>query len=79
MDIPVDSVTTLGHLIRQSRKSQGVRMDDIAGVSHVFVRDVERGKPTAEIGRVLHLLSELGIRMHVDVPSEVAANLSTEN
>ena len=32
-----------------------------AGVGPVFVREVERGKETVQLGRVLKLLSELGI------------------
>jgi len=36
--------------------------------SHVFLRDVECGKPTVQLGRVLRLLQELGIRITLDIP-----------
>ena len=73
MLIPVHSVAALGLLIRATRKSQGVRLDDVsgsAGVGHVFTREVEHGKETAQIGRVLRLLTELGIVLKADVPDE---------
>ena len=69
----ISSVQELGLLIRAARKTQRVRMDDISGASAVFVREVERGKETAQMGRVLVLLDELGIRLYADVPDEALA------
>lgn len=72
MRIPITNVQAAGMLVRAVRKSQSLRMDDLAGsagVGHVFVRDAERGKETIEFGRFLRLLDELGIRMEFDVPS----------
>ncbi len=71
MKLPVDTPEQLGALIRSARKAQRLRQDDVAGIagsSHVFVRDVERGKPTVQLGKVLDLLRELGIRLVADVP-----------
>jgi hypothetical protein len=70
MNHRITSVRDLGLLIRATRKVQHVRMDDISGASPVFVREVERGKETAQIGRVLVLLRELGIHLYADVPDE---------
>jgi HTH-type transcriptional regulator/antitoxin HipB len=36
------------------------------GVSRLWVSEVERGKPRAEIGLVLRTLRELGISLRVD-------------
>lgn len=61
----------LGRLIRDQRKRQGLRQTDLAaiiGASHVFVGDVEKGKPTVQLGRVLRLLDELGLELRVSVP-----------
>ena len=72
VDIP--SSQSLGLLIRAARKTQKIRMDDLAvsaAVGPVFVRDVERGKETVQLGRVFKLLRELGIQIKVDVPAEV--------
>lgn len=75
MNHPVTSVQELGLLIRAARKTQRVRMDDISGASPVFVREVERGKETAQMGRVLVLLRELGIQLYADVPDGSEAAL----
>ncbi len=67
----IHSVEDLGLVIRAVRKSSGVRQDDLAstvGVSKQFTADVERGKPTAQMGRVMLLLQELGIALNVDIP-----------
>ncbi len=76
MLIDISSPQTLGLLIRASRKQQKIRMDDVAGsagVGPVFVREVERGKETVQLGRVLKLLAELGIELKANVPEEVVA------
>jgi hypothetical protein len=69
--IPIDSPEQLGLLIRATRRTQKLRIDDTAGtagVGHVFVREVERGKPTVQLGRVMQLLAELGIELKAEVP-----------
>jgi transcriptional regulator with XRE-family HTH domain len=74
MQVMIQSPKTLGLLIRATRKTQHVRMDDLAGssgVGPVFVREVERGKETVQLGRVLNLLAELGIELRADVPDNV--------
>lgn len=79
MLIPVKTTQELGLLIRATRKSQKVRQGDVAGtagVGHVFVREVEHGKQTVQLGRVLKLLSELGIELKADVPDRAAPELA---
>jgi y4mF family transcriptional regulator len=71
----IGSTADLGKLIRRQRKRQRIRQADLAamiGASHVFLRDVERGKPTVQFGRVLQLLDELGITLSADVPDDEA-------
>lgn len=73
MQLPIHSVSDLGMAIRAVRKEQGLRQDDTAGsagVGHVFLRDVERGKETVQLGLVLKVLDELGIGLSIDVPGE---------
>lgn len=75
----ITSPQQLGLLIRATRKSQKVRLDDLAGsagVGHVFAREVERGKPTAQVGRLMRLLAELGIELKADVSSDVMQELA---
>ena len=73
--IPIHSTVELGALARQLRKRQGIRQDDMAAIidaSHVFLRDVELGKGTVQLGKVLRLLDELGVRLHLEVPGDEA-------
>ena len=74
MLIDIASPEVLGILIRATRKHQKIRMDDVAGsagVGPVFVRDVERGKPSVQLGRVMKLLAELGIELKADIAEDV--------
>ncbi|MBN9407776.1 MAG: hypothetical protein J0H69_01380 [Burkholderiales bacterium] len=44
-------------------------------MSKQFVSDVEYGKPTVQMGRVLGLLSEMGLQLTLEVPSQAEAEL----
>lgn len=79
MRVPVRSVKEVGMAVRAVRKESGVRQDDAAGsagVSHVFLRDLEHGKATVQFGRVLQVLDELGIRMELEVPDDARERLA---
>lgn len=74
----INTVGDLGLLLRAVRKSQGLRLDDLAGsagVGHVFARDVEHGKETVQMGRVLKLLKEAGLQLSVDIPANALEEL----
>jgi y4mF family transcriptional regulator len=67
----IRSASDIGAIVRALRKRQGIRQADMAGMigaSHVLLRDIERGKETVNLGKVLQLLEELGIRVLLDVP-----------
>ena len=71
MLIPISTVAELGMLVRATRKSQGVRLDDAAGsagVGPVFAGEFERGKGSVQLDLVLKLLEEVGLQLKVDVP-----------
>lgn len=71
MRISIKTPRDLGLAVRATRKSQQVRLDDVSGsarVGHVFVRDVEHGKETVTLGKVMALIGELGIELSVDIP-----------
>jgi transcriptional regulator with XRE-family HTH domain len=79
MQITIHSVADLGLVVRSVRRTSDVRLDDLAataGVSKQFAADVEHGKPTVQLGRVLKLLSELGVLFIVDVPREAERELA---
>lgn len=72
MLLEVSSVEQVGRTIRAMRKHSGIRQDDVSGVSHMFLRDLEHGKETVQFGLVLKVLDELGIRMVLEVPESQA-------
>lgn len=54
----------IGELLRRARKRQGLtqqELADLVGVGVRFVSEVERGKGSAEIDRVIELLRGVGI------------------
>ena len=58
----------LGSLIRARRKEKGLTQTQLAGLCGVslrFVSEVERGRPTAGVGLVLHLCARLGLDVDV--------------
>jgi transcriptional regulator with XRE-family HTH domain len=79
--IPIQSVSAFGQVVRAVRKAGGVRQDDVAGsvgVSHVYLRDLEHGKETVQMGRALQVLAELGIRMELEIPDEAFERLQSD-
>lgn len=74
----IRSSQDLGMIVRAVRKSAGIRQDDMAAVAQLskqFAADVEHGKPTAQIGRVLRLLDSLGIEITVGIPESAEPRL----
>lgn len=70
--IKILTTEQLGALIRKIRKASGLRQDQLAGVANVglrFVVDLERGKPTAQLGKVLQVLATMGCTLTVTLPS----------
>lgn len=58
------SIEQIGHAIAARRKERGYTQQqfaDLAGVGKRFIVDIEAGKPTAEIGKVLLVLNTLGL------------------
>ena len=70
-DIPYGAVRTvqaLGELARAHRKSRNLTLETIAGLGNLsprFLSEFERGKQTAEIGKVLKALQTLGLEVIV--------------
>lgn len=54
---------SLGAFIRAQRKQlrlTQLEVAELADVSDRFIRDLEKGKPTAEVGKVIDVLGVLG-------------------
>lgn len=65
----VRNAIELGKVIKSKRKSLGYTQLEISertGLSASFISEVENGKETAELGKVMHLLSILGLNTMVE-------------
>jgi y4mF family transcriptional regulator len=65
------TVEEIGAVVRQARLAQGLRQDQLAaaaGVGLRFLVELERGKPTVRLAKVLSVLDALGCRLHVTTP-----------
>ena len=67
-------VATIGRIVRDERKELGLRQDELAAASGVglrFVVELERGKATAQVGKVLTVLAALGCELQIRRPDGV--------
>jgi len=70
------TITDIGSLIRQTRNTQGLRQDELAAAANVGVRfliELEAGKETAQVGKVLSVLAALGIVMTLTPPASTTS------
>ena len=61
------TIKEIGAVVRQARLAQGLRQDQLAAAAGVGVRflvELERGKPTVRLAKVLAVLDALGLRLH---------------
>jgi transcriptional regulator with XRE-family HTH domain len=75
----VGSPAQIGDVIRAVRKAHNMRLEDLAllaGVSKQTVQDIEHGKPTSQVGKVIVLLNNLGVQVKLVVPSEQRARVA---
>lgn len=67
-ETPIRSVVELGTVIREQRKRLALRQIDLAGLGNTgnrFIVDVENGKPTVQLQKVLDLMDLLGLEVVV--------------
>lgn len=60
--------STLGEAIRTARKALGLRQDELAaaaGVGLRFLVELERGKPTVQLGRTLAVMAAVGLDLQI--------------
>ncbi|UYG01273.1 MULTISPECIES: helix-turn-helix domain-containing protein [unclassified Halomonas] len=66
MPLTVTRAEDLGRLIRQTRKRQALTLETLAGlcgVSMRFLSELENGRASCGLGRVLLVLETLGIEL----------------
>ena len=67
-DTPVRTAASLGALVRSRRQQLALKQLDLAGLGNTgnrFIVDVERGKPTVQLQKVLDLMHLLGLEVIV--------------
>lgn len=58
-----------GQLLKERRKKlhyTQAYLSEVTGFSASFISEVENGKPTAEIGRVIQLANSLGLDVRIE-------------
>jgi predicted transcriptional regulator len=64
----ISSVSEMGILVRQHRKSQKVRIEDLSDMAMMSARligEFERGKETCQVGKILQILKFLGLEIRI--------------
>jgi HTH-type transcriptional regulator/antitoxin HipB len=59
----------IGTTVRKKRKEDGLTLADAAaliGVGYRFMSDLENGKETVQVGKVLKVLTALGLNMTIE-------------
>jgi len=65
----------IGELVRKTRKQLGARQQDLAlaaGTGLRFISDLENGKPSCELEKVLIVLQTLGLKIKIEEPKGAA-------
>ena len=72
-ELDIHSASDIGHAVRKARKARGLTQQefaDLAGVGRRFLSELEAGKPTLEIGKVLKVVAAAGIRLKLVAPGQ---------
>ncbi len=71
----VTDAIALGRAIRRHRKLLGLTQRDAAGLCGVgerFLSELERGKASASLGKVVQVIKRLGLRLLLDGQIQIA-------
>src|SRR5690606_19218072 len=71
MTMKITDSKSLGNAVREARRTLGVTQDQLAltsGTNRRFIIELEQGKPTAQIGKVLQVLRTLGCSLDLKMP-----------
>ena len=66
--VQIKTAVDLGHYLRAYRKAKGITLHKLSGLSNVstkFLSEFERGKETAEIGKILKVINVLGLKVSI--------------
>ena len=71
----------IGELVKSIRKQMGATQKDLAmtsGTGLRFIIELEQGKPTSQIGKVLTVLNTLGVTMSFIPPAAIRKGTTSE-
>lgn len=71
----------IGQVVRQTRLELGLTQERLAlaaGTGLRFIIELEKGKPTCELEKVLHVLNTLGITITLEPPVTAGDMLPSE-
>lgn len=74
-EMSVTTIADLGNMVRKVRKESGLTQRDAAALCNVslpFLNGLERGKATAQIGKVLAVCQRFGIEVRLILPGEAS-------
>ena len=67
----IKTASEFGELIRSTRRKSKLTQAELAAACNVgerFVRELEKGKPTCQLGKALHVAQMLGIKFEEKTP-----------
>lgn len=68
----VTTSAQVGAVVRRARRAAGLNQEDLAGLAGVgtrFLIELEAGKATVRLDKVLAVLATLAIDLHIDGPA----------
>lgn len=75
--IRIKNSQQIGQLIKLSRKEQGIDQTSLAlicGFSERPLKAIEKGRGTLSVDKLLKILDELGIKLHLEFPNSLLAD-----
>lgn len=60
---------SVGKIVRETRKKLGITQTELALIADTgrrFIVDLEKGKPSCELGRALRVLAALGLKIRIE-------------
>ena len=69
----IRTAADLGTAVRACRRRAGLTLAETAGLTNVgprFLSELENGKPTVRLDKVLHVLAALGLQLQLADPGE---------
>ena len=71
--IQVNNMVEIANAVREARRSQGISQTVLAQLSNVglrFVCEIEHGKKSVRLDKLLSVLTTLGLSLRLEMPSE---------